>query len=132
MKKLEQWFHVHRRIAVALILLFFLLLTGSSFPIYNFTKNYPTTLEFTILFVNVSVYAYLGAFLSRLRPKRRFGQVFLIQLGMILGGMLCRYLLGFGEVSNIYNFTPVNIALHLAASLTISSLSWWRAGRHSK
>ena len=130
MKKLEHWFRNHRRFAAALIFLFFLLLTCSSFPIYNLTKRYSTTLTFTNVFVSVSIYAYLGAFMTRIRPDARPGQVFLIHLALILGGMLCRFLLEFGEVSNTYNFTPPNIALHLAATLTISTLSWWWTKKH--
>ena len=130
MKKPEHWFRNHRRFAAALIVLFFLLLACSSFPIYNLTKRYSGTLTFTNLFVSVSIYAYLGAFMTRILPNARLGQVFLIQLALILGGMLCRFLLEFGEVSNTYNFTPPNIALHMAVTLTISALSWWWTKKH--
>ena len=130
MKKLENWFRSHRRIAAALMVLFFLILTGSSFPFYNLTKNYPATLTFTILFVSISVYSYLGAFMTHFCPRARLGQIFLIHLGLILGGMLLRFLLEFGEVSNTYNFTSANISLHLAVTLTVSTVSWWWTRRH--
>ena len=130
MKKLESWFRNHRRIAAASLLLFFVILACCSFPFYNLTKAYPTPLTASILFVNVSVYAYLGAFMTRLRPNARLGQVFLIHLAVVLVGMLARFLLEFGEVSNTYNFTLPNIALHLAVTLSISTVSWWWARRH--
>ena len=130
MKKLEHWFRNHRRFASALIILFFLLLTCCSFPVYNLTKQYSTTLTFTNLFVSVSIYAYLGAFMTRLRPNALLGQVLLILFALILGGMFCRFLLEFGEVSNTYNFTLPNITLHLVVTLTISTISWWWTKRH--
>ena len=132
MKNLEHWFRNHKRIAAAFIFSFFLLLTCSSFPVYNLTKHYPSTLEFTTVFVNLSIYGYLGAFLNQVFPKARFRQVLLILFCLVFGGMLCRFLLEYGEVSNTYNFTPENIALHLAVSLTVSSLSWWWTRRHPK
>lgn len=130
MKKLEHWFRNHRRFAATLMILFFLLLTCSSFPIYNLTKQYSATLTFTNIFVSVSIYAYLGAFMTRIRPKAQLGQVLLIHLALILGGMFCRFLLEFGEVSNTYNFTLPNITLHLIVTLTISTISWWWTKRH--
>ncbi|MBR2420815.1 MAG: hypothetical protein IKB09_00505 [Oscillospiraceae bacterium] len=132
MKRMELWFRNHKRIAAALILSFFLLLTCSSFPVYNLTKDYPATLEFTVLFVNLSVYGYLGAFLTRLCPRARFWQIFLIQIALILGGMLCRYLLEYGEVSNTYNFTPANIVLHLAVAMTVTTLGWLWSRRNPR
>ena len=130
MKKLENWFRSHRRIAAASMFLFFVILACSSFPIYNLTKQFSTTLTFTNVFVSVSIYAYLGAFMTRLRPRARIGEIFLIHLAIVLGGMLCRFLLEFGEVSNTYNFTLPNIALHLTVTLTISTVSWWWASKH--
>ena len=132
MKKLECWFRNHKRIAAAYIFLFFLILTCSSFPVYNLTKRYHDTLTFTNVFISLSIYAYLGTFLSQIFPKARFRKIFLILLGMVLGGMFCRFLLEFGEVSNTYNFTPANIALHLAVTLTVSNLSWWWTRRHPR
>jgi len=130
MKKLETWFRSHRRIAAASMFLFFVILACSSFPIYNLTKQFSTTLTFTNVFVSVSIYAYLGAFMTCLRPQARIEEVFLIHLAIVLGGMLCRFLLEFGEVSNTYNFTLPNIALHLTVTLTISTVSWWWAKNH--
>ena len=130
MKKLENWFRNHRKIAAASMLLFFVLLACSSFPIYNLTKRYSTTLTFTNVFVSVSIYAYLGGFMTRMRPRAGMGEVFLVNLAIILGGMLARFLLEFGEVSNTYNFTLPNIALHLIVTLTISTISWWWNKKH--
>ena len=130
MKKLESWFRTHRKTAAASMLLFFVFLSCCSFPVYNLTKHYSGTLTFTNVFVSVSIYAYLGGFMTRLRPRAGLREVFLIHLAVVLGGMLARFLLEFGEVSNTYNFTLPNIALHLAVTLSISTLSWWWAKRH--
>ena len=51
---------------------------------------------------------------------------------LVCGGLACRYLLEFGEVSNTYNFTLPNIALHLTAFTGISSLSWRYVAKQSR
>ena len=39
-------------------------------------------------------------------------------------GLLCRYLLEFGEASNIYNFTIPNTLLHVGVFLALTGLTW--------
>lgn len=132
MKKLVHWFQNHKRSASAFILLSFVLLACCAFPFYNLTKPFSGALAFTNLFVNVSVYGYMGAFMARLQPHARTGKVLLMILSVILGGMLCRWLLEYGEVSNTYNFTAANIALHLLVTVTISTFSWYKASKRPK
>ena len=43
----------------------------------------------------------------------------LLTLIMTLTGFICRFLLEFGEVSNSYNFTLPNVAVHLFLALVI-------------
>jgi len=127
MTKLVLWFQQHKRVAAAFILLSFVLLSGCAFPFYNLTKPLSGALWFTNLFVNYSVYRYMGAFLAQLRPRAGLGSILLMNLGIVLGGMLFRWVLEFGEISNVYNFTPVNIALHLAATMAVATFAWWQA-----
>ena len=56
--------------------------------------------------------------------KKKTGAVLLIHAAHIIGGMLCRYFLEFGEVSNTYNFTLPNIAIHMAAISCICLCSY--------
>ena len=43
---------------------------------------------------------------------------------MICGGLLGRYLLEFGEMSNTYNFTPANAAFHMLLLASAATASW--------
>ena len=132
MKKLVHWFQNHKLSAAAFILLTFVFLACCAFPFYNLTKPFSGALTFTNLFVNFSVYGYIGAFMARFQPHAGIRKVVLMNLAVILGGMLCRWLLEFGEVSNTYNFTPSNIALHLLVTVTISTWSWCRTSKKTK
>lgn len=129
MKKLALWFQNHKRSAAAFILFTFVLLACCAFPFYNLTKPFSGALAFTNLFVNFSVYSYIGAFMARFQPHAHIRKVVLMNLAVILGGMLARWLLEYGEVSNIYNFTPGNIALHLLMTVTISTFAWYKASK---
>ena len=44
----------------------------------------------------------------------------------ILAGMGCRYLLEYGEVSNTYNFTLPNMAIHLFVINAVCLVSWYK------
>ena len=48
---------------------------------------------------------------------------------MTLIGFLCRYFLEYGEVSNTYNFTLPNIALHLLITGILILLSHFFASK---
>lgn len=100
---------------------------GCSFPIYNFTKSFGKTIMVSLLFLNVSCYAALGAMERPFVKNWKLHQVAFLNLGMILLSMLFRYLLEFGEVSNTYNFTAPNIALHIVATLSISMVAYLTA-----
>ena len=104
---------------------------GSSFPIYNFTKSFGKIFATTNLFMNISLYLALGAMERPLLKNWRLWQVAFLNLGLILIGMLFRFLLEFGEVSNTYNFTAPNIALHIFATFTISMISYLMSRKSS-
>ena len=102
----------------------FVIVSCAAFPIYNFNKPYSYSLTGITLYLNIVCFAELGIFEKKILKNWEPHKVVIINLGIILLGMLCRYLLEFGEVSNIYNFTVPNILLHVAATFTISMISY--------
>ena len=66
-------------------------------------------------------YTELGMLQAALFPNGSIGFAAALNLGMTVLGLIFRYLLEYGEVSNTYNFTAANVALHLFA-LTILPL----------
>lgn len=108
-------------------LLFFVLLGGAAFPIYNLNKEWSTTLTLSILVSAIGYSGMLGVTEFALFPKARVYHIIPLNLGLTLLSMGCRYLLEFGEVSNTYNFTLPNMILHIAAVLIISTGFWHNA-----
>lgn len=67
-------------------------------------------------------YYTIGKAASNYYQKENWKRVCLLSVGMPILGMVCRFFLEYGEVSNTYNFTPVNIILYaVLASLLIMS-----------
>ena len=108
----------------AILLVIFVMIAGAAFPFYNWSKHYSYTLTGITLWLNIACYIELGILERRLLPGCTMVKIVLINLGIVLAGMGCRYLLEFGEVSNSYNFTVLNIVFHMIATLIISTVSY--------
>ena len=92
------------------------------FPFVNITKVSEGT-EKQISIINLLIclvaYAEVGLLSGYLFEKKNISIVLFINAAHIIAGMICRYFLEFGEVSNTYNFTLPNIAIHIVAILCI-------------
>lgn len=76
---------------------------------------------FIVAFVYMGVIMpYFNLFAGKLSKN------LLCAFGAIIVGLLCRYLLEFGEISNIYNFTLSNIAFFVlgALLLIVAGFGW--------
>ena len=51
-----------------------------------------------------------------------------LEPGAALAGLVCRFLLEFGEVSNAVNFTVPNVLLHLLLAVGVPALTAWQPG----
>ena len=113
-----------KRSSQILLCLLFLVISCCTFPIYNFTKDFGKSIVTTNLILNVLCYYELGKFEKLMQKDWKIGKVLLVNMGVILLGMVMRFFLEFGEVSNTYNFTVPNIAIHITAALAISFVSY--------
>ena len=104
--------------------LLFLVISCCTFPIYNFTKDFGKAIVATNLILNVLCYYELGKYEKLMLNDWKVSKVMLVNMGVILLGMVLRFFLEFGEVSNTYNFTGPNIAIHIAATFVISIVSY--------
>ena len=107
-----------------ILLMLFIVVSGAAFPIYNCGKSYGHALTGIILFLNVTCYLELGVFEKRILKIQKFFYAVLMNVGIIGAGLGCRYLLEWGEMSNVYNFTLPNILIHISITLAISTLSY--------
>lgn len=107
------------------MVLFSRIVGGCLFPIVNCNPENPVETSLvmkTIILLSVFIfYTELGMLQAALFPNGSIGFAAALNLGMTVLGLIFRYLLEYGEVSNTYNFTAANVALHLFA-LTILPL----------
>lgn len=111
------------------ILLFFTLIGAAAFPIINFSKDYPGSLSLIMLIVPIGLYYELGTYEGAWLRMEKAMRVFGLNAAILILSLVCRYLLEFGEVSNSYNFTIPNIAIHFVLTLVFSFIGWSVAKR---
>ncbi|MBQ3568172.1 MAG: hypothetical protein IJA25_04500 [Anaerotignum sp.] len=92
-----------------LIWAFWIFLTCFSFPLWS--ERSP--LKWHDVFTFVSTYGILVAGLYGVYGEDRGPSLYPRMVLFTVIGMVCRYYLEFGEVSNTYNFTLLNIAAYL-------------------
>ena len=122
-----KFYEKHSKVSAVITFIFFFVLGACDFPIYNLSRDWPSTLTLSIIFNGVLTYIALGSAEAAMLPKCKGWHIFLLNIVLVLLSMGGRYLLEFGEVSNTYNFTAPNIALHIVATLTISMVSYLTA-----
>lgn len=120
----------HRVAAVIIVLSFAVFFNCFGFPIYNFEKTWEPTITIEYFLLSVLSFGYIGSGLALVFPQKRYWFILVLLLALIGAGMVCRFLLEFGEVSNTYNFTLPNIFVHLFAGGLLSSLSWLYVQRY--
>lgn len=110
----------HTRTIIIEILVISSLINGGFFPIINLNPDNPVDIGLLRLFliaVAVAYQAEAGSLESLAFAKSPMIKIWGFNLLPSLIGMVCRYFIEFGEVSNTYNFTVPNI---LAQALILS------------
>ena len=121
MKKLVAFLQTHIKIARGLVVLCGAFFACFTFPIR--VGEFP--LGWLNLYVQIAAYAAVAEGFSGVYGPGKIRWVWLMALLSTVLGLVGRYLLEFGEVSNTYNFTLPNIALHLSVFLVVCVLSWF-------
>ena len=93
-----------------------------TFPVYNFSKDAPEISRWINVFVSLAAYYEIGLIQGVLFEHKEHLKYMGLTLSMTLVGLLCRYLLEFGEVSNTYNFILPNIVLHLFTVAVVTGI----------
>lgn len=87
------------------------------FSIVNFNNNNPVdlgiTMYFTIIAMSFVSYVEIGMLQAIILQKKSIIFVIILNISIISLGLVFRYLLEFGEISNVYNFTIKNVLFHV-------------------
>lgn len=109
----------HKKGCFLFLCIFLVFLGCFSFPAINLTKHFPPQISLLNLFVVLFGYYEMGQMAAAVFAQKVCRKSVLLTLIMTLTGFICRFFLEFGEVSNSYNFTLPNVAVHLFLALVI-------------
>ena len=116
-----------KRILIYGIFICLAFITCCMFPLLNLTKEAPIKMEavnWMAIVVSIMFYHSMGQAEAKLLPNIPAMLIILFNLIAAIVGMVSRFLLEFGEVSNAYNFTIPNIILHIVVAVALSSATW--------
>ena len=81
--------------------------------------------DFTKALLVMFGYGMIGVVYVGLLDKGKGISVLVLTLLFTIIGLICRYFLEFGEVSNAMNFIPINIGLYLVVVPIYCTLVYW-------
>lgn len=103
-----------------------ILVNGGFFPIVNFNPDNPVDLGITmrliIIVMTYTFYKTIGSLEAVVLSEWPVTFIGIYNVGMVICGLGFRYLLEFGEVSNTYNFTVLNVSFQLVALTLVSTV----------
>lgn len=111
----------HKRFLWPLVLFYSAFHGCFTFPFSN--EMFP--FDFTKAILIIFGYGIMGILYVGLFDQEREIAVLMLTLFLTIIGLVFRYLLEFGEVSNTINFIPVNIVLFLVLIPIYSTLVYW-------
>ena len=122
----------HKKIVCILGLLFVILLECCVFPVGSITHTKWFTIGIINLITTVGICKCVGEMEVALFPKASWVMINLLNIGITIMGMVSRYFLEYGEVSNTYNFTPKKIVIHMIIMILLSTVFWMKSKRSAE
>ena len=124
MKNLRTYVNEHKKLFAIIGLIFIICLECCVFPVGNFAYGGNITISLINLAAAIGIGKCLGEIEAMLMPKVTWLFILLLNVGVTVMGMVARYFLEYGEVSNTYNFTLKNILVHVVIMLLLSMMFW--------
>jgi hypothetical protein len=131
-KKLAEFSKQHQTISYGCVIGFIVFLNCFGFPIYNLNKEWPLMITLIRIYLVLAGAWFTGGMLVGTFTTKRGFFVICLTVAASCVGLVCRYFLEFGEVSNTYNFVTVNILFHLLVFVLATFFSWryaWKQNR---
>lgn len=120
MDKIRLYLQNHPKISKLFILGYIVFAGCFVFPFRN--ERFP--FDFTQAYSVIACYGIIGLGIAGVYGIRKEKFVYITSLILTGLGMICRYFLEYGEVSNIMNFTPFNIISYLAVIPIITVIAY--------
>ncbi len=115
----------HKKVMILSMFMFSILVNGGFFPIVNFNPDSPDMeilMRLIIIVMAVVFHKSIGSLEAVIFEKWSMVLVGILNCVLIICGLLCRYLIEFGEVSITYYFTLSNIAFQMIVLALVSTI----------
>ena len=132
MEKLQINIRKHKNLFGIVGLVFIVCLECCIFPVGNLSLGGNKIVGYINLATAVGLSKCIGDIEALIFPKISWLWIFVINLGITIWGMIARYFLEYGEVSNTYNFTLKNIVIHMVIMMLLSMAFWIQTKRKAK
>lgn len=127
MIKQQEFIKKHKKAVYIVSFLFAVLMGCFTFPVINF--NYHQTkwiISFINIMVTIGAYSSIGQLEAVIYPDVSVVRILLLNTGLVVLGMISRYFLEYGEVSNTYNFTLLNSSVHIFLTVLWGTVNWYK------
>lgn len=129
MEKLQINIRKHKKLFGVLGLVLIVCVECCVFPVGNLPLGGDMTIGLINLATAIGISKCIGEIEALMFPKATWLLVLFLNFGITILGMIARYFLEYGEVSNTYNFTLKNIVIHIVIMMLLSMAFWMQAKR---
>ena len=124
MNKWQEILQKHRKFVCTIVFMLMILFSCTTFPFFNFTHEWSKTIRYMNIFITWTAFWVMGTAEAEVLRDKSSLTVLVLNLFLVLAGMGARYLLEYGEISNVYNFTMLNSIVHIFIATLVSTASW--------
>ena len=124
MKNLQTYVKQYKKLFCIIGFIFIICLEGCVFPVGNFAYGGDAAIALINLASAIGIGKCVGEIETMLFPKATWLFVLLVNSGITVLGLVARYFLEYGEVSNTYNFTLKNVVVHTMIMMLLSMMFW--------
>ena len=131
MRDLRSYISEHKKMFGIVGLIFIVCMECCTFPVGKITFGGNMTIGVVNVVCAIFIAKCIGEIEAAIFPQVSWVLILLLNIGITIMGMVARYFLEYGEVSNTYNFTPKNIVIHTIIMLLLSMMFWMDIKRKS-
>ena len=124
MKDLRTYVSEHKKMFGIAGFVFIVCLECCTFPVGRITFGGDMTIGIVNFVCAIGIAKCVGEIEVAIFSKVNWILILFLNIGITIMGMIARYFLEYGEVSNTYNFTPKNIVIHTIIMLLLSMMFW--------
>lgn len=132
MTKIQMFVDEHKKILCTIGLLFIIGLECCVFPVGNLLLGGGITIGIINIATAIGIGKCVGEIEAAMFPKTTWIGILILNFVITIMGMVARYFLEYGEVSNTYNFTLKNMIVHIVIMLFLSMIFWMQTKRKSE